>query len=175
VTGGIIAVGALFAATYYPVPKSLITVALCGYVIVAVFYAWREEHEKAREREAARHQAMLACFERCIEIMAKQNVMPFNALLRADAHMLQTSDEVTGVCVFMEAYTHGNPFEHINRIIPYEKRLAFLKFVRWSSQYDINNEVAYLDAAQDWANRFGVAVSKKDRLKLLMRKILPWG
>ena len=175
VTGGVIAVAVLIATTYYRVPKAVITAALVGYVVVAAFYAWREEHKLAEERQDARHRAVIACFQRCVDIMATDNVMPFTALLRADAHLLETSDEVTGVCIFMETYNHGDPFTHIDQVISFDQRLAFLKFVRWSPNFDRNNEVFYLDAAQEWAERFNVPVSKETRLKLIMRKYLPFG
>jgi len=176
VTGGAIAVGSLFAATYYPIPRSVITAALVGYVLVAAFYAWREEHRNAKERTDARHRAVVACFERCIAITGRENTQPFNALVRANAHELETSDEVSGVCVMMQAYGHGDPFTDIDpSLVSLDERLAFVRFFRYSSEHSRADEIAYLDAALEWAKRFHKAVPSEARLKVLMRKILPWG
>jgi hypothetical protein len=174
-TGGILAAGLSITGIFHPLPKNIITAALIGYVIVAAFYAWREEHKKAQDREDARHRAMIACFQRSVDIIEKENRMPFNALVSANAYELETANEVMGVCVLMETYGHGDPFTEIDKVISDDKRLAFLKFFRWSPQYDRNNEIAYLEAALDWANRFGVEIASETRLKLLIRKILPWG
>lgn len=174
VTGGILAAALSLTGIFHPLPKNIIVAALIGYVIVAAFYAWREEHKKAQDRADARHKAVVACFQRCADTMEKENRMPFNALLRADAHELETSDEVTGVCILMQAYDRGDPFTDIDKVVNLDQRLAFVNFVRWSPKYDIDDNIGYLHAAQDWAKQYGVDLPADTRLKLLFRKYLPW-
>lgn len=48
VTGGIIAAALSLAGIFHPLPKNIIAAVLIGYVLVAAFYAWREEHKKAK-------------------------------------------------------------------------------------------------------------------------------
>ena len=159
VTGGILAVALFLAATFHPLPQNIIVAALIGYVIVSAFYAWREEHHMAQKRADARHAAVMECFQRCGDIIAKENRLPFNALVCARAHELETADELMEVCALLIAYEHGDPFAEIEKVVPTDKRLAFVKFVRWSPKYNVSDEIAYLDAAQEWAARFSFLVS----------------
>ena len=150
VTGGILAVALFLAATFHPLPKNIIVAALIGYVVVSAFYAWREEHHMAQKRGDARHAAVMECFQRCGDIIAKENRLPFNALVCAHAHELETANELMEVCALLIAYEYGDPFAEIEKVVPTDQRLAFVEFVRWSPKYNVSDEVAYLDAAQDW-------------------------
>jgi hypothetical protein len=48
VTGGSIAMLLMF---FDPLPELFIAAALLGYVVVAGFYAWRDQYQKARARQ----------------------------------------------------------------------------------------------------------------------------
>ncbi len=49
-TGGIFAVAIMLSSTFYPLPKYVVAAALLGYVLVAGFFAWREQYQQALVR-----------------------------------------------------------------------------------------------------------------------------
>ncbi len=48
-TGGSLAVVLMFASNFHPLPKTYVAAALLGYVLVAGFFAWREEYQQAHD------------------------------------------------------------------------------------------------------------------------------
>src|SRR5262245_53687358 len=57
VTGGAIAVG-LMLTIFYPLPKNIIGAALVGYVLVAGFYAWRDQYRATLDRPIEKRERM---------------------------------------------------------------------------------------------------------------------
>lgn len=45
-TGGILAVLIMISSTFYPLPKYVVAAALLGYVLIAGFFAWREQYQE---------------------------------------------------------------------------------------------------------------------------------
>jgi hypothetical protein len=70
-TGGILAVALMLGSTFHPLPKQLIGRALLGYVLVAGFYAWREQYQETMARPIEQREHLDALLKIGDHMMAK--------------------------------------------------------------------------------------------------------
>ena len=141
VTGGLLAVAMMLSGVFHPFPRNIVLGGLLGYVLLASYYAWKEERRKVYGKNA---RAILTG----ITDRVHHRQIYKHGMLQADSRfdviegLINASDDfnnegdVEWVCRALDSTSHSDPFVGFELNYGQDafkgKRLKFLRDARIS-------------------------------------------